>query len=201
MEARRELRPALQAGRDRLKDCVYLDLALDSAVRTTVERSLAAVAAAPAVDQMGLAGLVVENLCLSIDDNEELVFCLKAWLAATPACRANEPQWALRAKAVMDRTRLALADLAERTAALLQPTAAYMGHRLGVESWAVRPPACAHGRTRRRGRPAPLPPPLCHWPLCWCLNIGPASSFPPAASARRVCLSPPPACAGARLAC
>ncbi|GAQ91752.1 alpha-glucan water dikinase [Klebsormidium nitens] len=137
VEARRELRPALQAGGDRLKDCVYLDLALDSAVRTTVERSLAAVAAAPAADQMGLAALVVENLCLSLDDNEELVFCLKAWMAAAPACRANEPHWALRAKAVMDRTRLALADIAERTAALLQPTATYMGHRLGVASWAV----------------------------------------------------------------
>lgn len=140
MEARRELRPALQARSDRLKDCVYLDLALDSAVRTTVERSLSAVAEWGPADMLALAALVLENLCLSVDANTELVYCLKACLATVPACRAQDDHWALRAKAVMDRTRLALADMAERTTHLLQPTAAYMGHRLSVATWAVSPP-------------------------------------------------------------
>lgn len=138
VEARRELRPALQSHVERLKDVVYLDLALDSAVRTTVDRSLSAMASRGPADVMALCAVVVENLCMSIDDNTELVYCLKAWHACLPACRAQEDQWALRAKAVMDRTRLALGDIAERYTALLQPTAAYMGSRLGVQSWAVR---------------------------------------------------------------
>lgn len=45
--------------------------------------------------------------------------------------------WALRTKAVLDRTRLALQDKAEHYQNLLQPTAEYLGTLLGVENWAV----------------------------------------------------------------
>jgi alpha-glucan,water dikinase len=40
LEARRELRPTLLKPHDRLRDIVFLDLALDSTVRTAVERGL-----------------------------------------------------------------------------------------------------------------------------------------------------------------
>lgn len=40
MEARQELRPTLLNPQDRLKDLIFLDLALDGTVRTAVERSL-----------------------------------------------------------------------------------------------------------------------------------------------------------------
>jgi alpha-glucan,water dikinase len=148
VEARRELRPALNSGGGRLKDIIYLDLALDSAVRTTVEKSLSAVSSWGPADIMALSALVVENLCMSVDDNTELVYCLKDWLATVTTCRAQEDQWALRAKAVMDRTRLALGDISERYNELLQPTATYMGQRLGVDSWAVsgRPQGGHHER-------------------------------------------------------
>ena len=48
------------------------------------------------------------------------------------------PSWALRAKAVLDRTRLLLADKAEHLQLLMQPAAKYLGAKLGVEQWAVR---------------------------------------------------------------
>lgn len=38
LEARQELRPLLNKSQSRLKDLLFLDIALDSAVRTAVER-------------------------------------------------------------------------------------------------------------------------------------------------------------------
>lgn len=40
LEARRELRPTLLKPHDRLRDIIFLDLALDSTVRTAIERGL-----------------------------------------------------------------------------------------------------------------------------------------------------------------
>jgi hypothetical protein len=39
LEARAELRPLLFSSHERLKDLIFLDLALDSTVRTAVERA------------------------------------------------------------------------------------------------------------------------------------------------------------------
>lgn len=51
MEARAELRPLLLASPERLKDLIFLDIALDSTVRTAVERSYEQLAnAAPEVN-------------------------------------------------------------------------------------------------------------------------------------------------------
>lgn len=38
LEARVELRPLLNTSHDRLKDLIFLDIALDSTVRTAIER-------------------------------------------------------------------------------------------------------------------------------------------------------------------
>jgi len=40
LEARQELRPSLRKGQERLKDVIFLDLALDSTARTAVERGM-----------------------------------------------------------------------------------------------------------------------------------------------------------------
>ena len=61
------------------------------------------------------------------------------------------PSWALRAKAVLDRTRLLLADKAEHLQAVMQPAAKYLGAKLGVEQWAVRR-ARGEGEGRGGGR-------------------------------------------------
>ena len=137
VEARQELRPALLNLHDRLKDLIFLDLALDSTVRTAVERSLESLAGAGAGELMYLVRLVVENLCLSSDENEELVYCLKDWETVTAACNQGASDWALRAKAVLDRTRLALADKSEHYHCILQPSAEYLGAKLSVDEWAV----------------------------------------------------------------
>lgn len=52
--------------------------------------------------------------------------------------KSGDQNWALFAKSVLDRTRLALTSKAEWYHQLLQPSAEYLGLKLGVDQWAVR---------------------------------------------------------------
>ncbi|XP_024543149.1 alpha-glucan water dikinase 1, chloroplastic [Selaginella moellendorffii] len=137
LESRRELLPTLQKPHNRLKDIIFLDLALDSTVRTAVERGLEGLSKASPSDMMLIICLVLENLCLSSDSNEELVYCLKDWYNIIKLCNSKAENWALQAKSVLDRTRLVLGDKVEHYQKVLQPTAEYLGISFGVEQWAM----------------------------------------------------------------
>ncbi|KAJ8548378.1 hypothetical protein K7X08_030847 [Anisodus acutangulus] len=137
LEAREELRPLLFIPNNRLKDLLFLDIALDSTVRTAVERGYEELNNANPEKIMYFISLVLENLTLSVDDNEDLVYCLKGWGQALSMSRGGDNHWALFAKAVLDRTRLALASKAEWYHHLLQPSAEYLGSILGVDQWAL----------------------------------------------------------------
>ncbi|KAH6815578.1 Pyruvate phosphate dikinase [Perilla frutescens var. frutescens] len=137
LEARQELRPLLSQPSNRLKDLLFLDIALDSAVRTAVERGYEELSNASPEKIMHFISLVVENLTLSVDNNEDLLYCLKGWNLAQNMLKSRDDQWALFAKSVLDRTRLSLANKAESYHQLLQPSAEYLGTRLGVDQWAV----------------------------------------------------------------
>ena len=73
------------------------------------------------------------NVCLF------LFFFSKGWDLALNLTRSKKEHWALYAKSVLDRTRLALANKAEAYHRILQPSAEYLGSLLGVEEWAVCP--------------------------------------------------------------
>ncbi|KAI5078481.1 hypothetical protein GOP47_0006152 [Adiantum capillus-veneris] len=137
LESRCELRPALLKDHDRLVDITFLDLALDSTVRTVAERGLEGLSNAAAKNIIYMIIMVLENLCLSTSYNQEPVYCLKEWSSVHEACVKDDATWPLRAKAVLDRTRLVLADKAEEYLELLQPSAEYLGNLLGVEQWAI----------------------------------------------------------------
>ncbi|PSS28509.1 Alpha-glucan water dikinase [Actinidia chinensis var. chinensis] len=137
LEARAELRPVLSQSNDRLRDLLFLDIALDSCVRTAIERGYEELNSAKPEKLMYFIALVLENLALSSDDNEDLIYCLKGWNQACSMLMNGDNQWALYAKSVLDRTRLALASKAERYHHLLQPSAEYLGTQLGVDQWAV----------------------------------------------------------------
>ena len=51
--------------------------------------------------------------------------------------KSGDQNWALFSKSVLDRTRLALTSKAEWYHQLLQPSAGYLGSKLGVDQWAV----------------------------------------------------------------
>ncbi|KAI5679233.1 hypothetical protein M9H77_10183 [Catharanthus roseus] len=137
LEARQELRPLLFKQNNRLKDIIFLDIALDSSVRTAVERGYEELNSASPQKIMYFISLVLENLSLSVDNNEDLIYCLKGWDQAINMSKDGHENWALFAKSVLDRTRLALTSKAEWYHQLLQPSAEYLGSQLGVDKWAV----------------------------------------------------------------
>jgi alpha-glucan,water dikinase len=57
------------------RELLYLDLALESVVRSAAERGSRAAGA----QASPLVGPLLENLVLSTGNNEELCYCLKAW--------------------------------------------------------------------------------------------------------------------------
>uniref|UniRef100_A0A6N2K070 alpha-glucan, water dikinase n=2 Tax=Salix viminalis TaxID=40686 RepID=A0A6N2K070_SALVM len=137
LEARQELRPLLFKSKDRLKDLLFLDIALDSTVRTVIERGYEELNNAGPEKIMHFITLVLENLALSSDDNEDLIYCLKGWKHALSMSNRKNDHWALFSKSVLDRTRLALASKAEWCQNVLQPSAEYLGSLLGVDQWAL----------------------------------------------------------------
>lgn len=137
LEARQELQPLLFKPQNRLKDLIFLDISLDSSVRTVIERGYEELNNAGPEKIMYFISMVVENLALSSDDNEDLVYCLKGWKHALDMFRKKDEDWALYAKSILDRTRLSLASKAELYQQILQPSADYLGSLLGVDQWAV----------------------------------------------------------------
>lgn len=73
-----------------------------------------------------------------INLSDGFIFDLQDWYRVIDIIKNKSDNWALRTKAVLDRTRLALQDKAEYYQKILQPTAEYLGALLGVEEWAVR---------------------------------------------------------------
>ncbi|CAN6164009.1 unnamed protein product [Urochloa humidicola] len=137
LEARVELHPLLLDSPERMKDLIFLDIALDSTFRTAIERSYEELNDADPEKIMYFISLVLENLALSIDDNEDILYCLKGWNQALEMAKQKDDQWALYAKAFLDRIRLALANKGEQYHNIMQPSAEYLGSLLSVDQWAV----------------------------------------------------------------
>ncbi|KAE8663857.1 Alpha-glucan water dikinase [Hibiscus syriacus] len=130
LEARQELRPLLMKSSHCLKDLLTWLLTLR--FRTAIE------------DKIIFTTLVLENLALSSDDNEDLIYYLKNSMKMLQLWHAivqipPESKWSLGlyAKSILDRTRLALTSKAEWYQRILQPSAEYLGTLLGVDPWAI----------------------------------------------------------------
>lgn len=65
------------------------------------------------------------------------MFFLKGWNQALEMAKQKNDQWALYAKAFLDRIRLALASKGEQYYNMMQPSAEYLGSLLSVDQWAV----------------------------------------------------------------
>ena len=137
LEARRELwnwtRPG-GADNARLKDIIYLDLALESAVRQVVEGALGSMSTRAPADVLKITGLALENLALSTGGNDELVICLREWKGVVDQAARGGTDWALQAKAIADRVQNALGECSQRYISAMQDTAREMGGKLGVDS-------------------------------------------------------------------
>ncbi|RDY04427.1 Alpha-glucan water dikinase 2, partial [Mucuna pruriens] len=109
LESRIELRPVLLTSHRRLKDLLFLDISLDSAVRTTVEK-----------------GLKNVNFANPLD-----------WYRICESYKSGNGQWALQTKAILDRLQLVLAERSQYYHKRIQPSAQYLGNLLGVPKWTV----------------------------------------------------------------
>ncbi|KAK9096999.1 hypothetical protein Sjap_022496 [Stephania japonica] len=137
LESRIELHPLLFTSHGRLKDLIFLDLALDSAVRTTMERALTV------RSLYGRFNNVVDLIafkfyCLYVCQKlDPARYPRTDWYRISETYKANDRQWALQAKAVVDRVRLILSQRSQSYQEMIQPTAVYLGHLLRVEKWAI----------------------------------------------------------------
>jgi alpha-glucan,water dikinase len=134
--ARVDLKGVLAASGDDAarRDLLFLDLALEAALREAIERQDLS-----RFDRSALARLVhwtLQSLRLSIDANE-LALCAAHWTALISHSR-DDPDWALHAKSVADRAgrwvQESTGDLLRR----LQPKAEFLGTAFGVADWAMR---------------------------------------------------------------
>ncbi|CAN8325774.1 unnamed protein product [Cochlearia groenlandica] len=137
VDARIELHPALRAPRTRAKDLLFLDIALESCFKTTIEKRLISLNFNNPPEIIFVICVVLENLCLSTFNNEEAICCTKDWYRVSETYRGHDVQWALQTKAVLDRLQLVLADRCQHYFSIIQPTANYLGQLLRVEKHGI----------------------------------------------------------------
>ncbi|TXG52640.1 hypothetical protein EZV62_021809 [Acer yangbiense] len=137
LESRIELHPIMCTAHGRAKDLLFLDLALASAIRTTMERGLKDLNFAHPPEIMFFITLVLENLCMSMVNNEDLIYCTKDWYRVCESYKTSDGQWALQAKAILDRLQLVLAERSQDYQKKIQPSVKYLGNLLGVEKHAI----------------------------------------------------------------
>jgi len=146
--ARHRLNKLLEKERDkvRVRDLLFLDLALEDFLRVVVERSIHHHLGEEQLVE--LTGLAIENLCLSYNDHE-LLLCFRYWERLKGIAQLNR-DWSLRAKPALDRLGLALGLFTDRYYQLLQPKAEYLGRAFHADSWTIT----LFSQEVVRGRPA-----------------------------------------------
>lgn len=116
-----------------LRDLLYLDLALEQALRVGIERQ-----ALRHLDQeflIALAATTLHNLSLSLAEPEcAAVACQLDGLASAPT---RDVDWALQVKSATDRAARTVGDWSEALYGHLQPQAEFLGEALGVAKWTV----------------------------------------------------------------
>ncbi|KAK9863129.1 hypothetical protein WJX84_006375, partial [Apatococcus fuscideae] len=140
VDARLQLVPVIKAGNsacgNRLRDVLYLDLALEGTVRTIIEAHMAfirQIAQSPeGLSQLALLTTwALQQACLSFGSTQELDLILKGFQAA--ARRGMQDRGGqMRAYAAAERLSRALGDISQVFLECLRPTAEALGSKLGI---------------------------------------------------------------------
>ena len=144
--ARRRLSEQLHGQQGKVRDLLFLDLALEDFLRVVVERNLGSHLNGD--EFVDLIRMMVENLCLSNPDRELMQY-LNLWERLGKMPRF-EREWSLRAKAVVELLTHALGEYIDRYYKLLQPLAEYLGREFHAEKWTIN----LFSEEVLRGRPA-----------------------------------------------
>jgi alpha-glucan,water dikinase len=117
----------------RVRDLLFLDLALEDFFRAVVERGTDRKLDG---DQLAaLTFMAIDDLCLSNPD-KEFASCLLYWKHLWQFPRTGR-LWALQAKAVIDRLERGLGNFIDQYYQLLQPWAESLGKAFHAASWAI----------------------------------------------------------------
>jgi alpha-glucan,water dikinase len=133
--ARRILKERLNIERDdrRIRDMLFLDLALEGFMRIVIERSIHKKLDG---DQLvELTGIVLENIRFSYD-NDELSESNREWNHTKGLPRFSK-DWSLHAKAVLERVSRATGVYVDRYYQLFQSKAEHLGKAFGADSWTI----------------------------------------------------------------
>jgi alpha-glucan,water dikinase len=133
VDARRRVANLLSGHQDRVRDLLFLDIALEDFLRIMVEKNLGP-EQTPG-ELADLAGSAIENLCMSAP-GEELLYIRKHWERLGKMPRFGR-EWSLHAKAVADRMAAVVGDSADRLIGLLQPKAEFLGKAFHAASWSI----------------------------------------------------------------
>lgn len=132
-DVRRRIARQLQGRPERVRDLLFLDLALEDFLRLLVERNLGAQLSGNQLAD--LAAMVLENLCIS-NAGTEFTYCLRHWEHLRKMPRFGK-EWSLHAKAVVDRIVRALGDFIDHYYRLLQPKAEFLGNSFHAAQWTI----------------------------------------------------------------
>lgn len=116
-----------------LRDMLYLDLALEQALRAAIERQ-----ALRDVDVQALTSLAAttaHNMGLSFGETE-FAFVARQ-LGGLARARERDVDWALQVKSVTDRAARVTGDWSDALYRRLQPQAEFLGEALGVAQWTI----------------------------------------------------------------
>jgi alpha-glucan,water dikinase len=131
VEGRRRIRGLMKGHADRIRDLLFLDIALEDYSRVVVERNLA-----EGLGRDELADsieVMLEILDISAD-NAELRACLRHWKRLASTERFSR-DWALHADSVIDRIHRGVGSFIDRCYGLLQPKAEFMGKAFRADEW------------------------------------------------------------------
>jgi alpha-glucan,water dikinase len=134
-QARRILRDRLNMEQDsgRVRDMIFLDLALEDYIRVVIERSIHEKLEG---DQLvELTGMVLENIRFSYD-TDEMSESSKEWYHLKEMPRFSK-DWSLHAKAVLERVGRGTSLYVDHCYKLFQSKAEYMGKAFSADSWTV----------------------------------------------------------------
>ncbi|NTU43074.1 MAG: hypothetical protein HGA78_08475, partial [Nitrospirales bacterium] len=122
-----------EGDRGKVRDGLFLDLALEEFIRTLVERNIHRDLSLRQLSELG--SLFMENILFSMD-TPELPECLGHWNKLKTLPPADQ-DWYLHAKSVLDRIRRAINGFTDSSYSLLQPKAEYLGRGFHADPWAV----------------------------------------------------------------
>ena len=137
MESAVECRTELNAILGDHRETMYLDLALENVVRAAAERGAGSLGPSASA----LMEPLLQNLALSLEDNEEICYCLKAWQELDREVKFGgypSKDQALRGMAVVERIQRALAGVSDMMVNSLQDISSTLGNAFGCDDWAVQ---------------------------------------------------------------